>query len=207
MDERARHGRDVTPGLESRFLDVDDFASWGDHRLLHSREAPDETFATFYRRHVRIVLAFYAQRGVDASVAGDLTAETFAAALLARHRYQADRPTARAWLLTIANNKLVDHVRRSARESAARERLQLESVALSQHSRDEFPCLAEEHRREVEEALRELPPAQRSAIEAHVLHGDSYAEIAHRTGSAQSAIRQNVSRGLGRLRSRLEKTR
>lgn len=186
---------------------MDDFASWGDDRLLHSREAPADTFATFYRRHVLVVLAFYAQRGVDASVAGDLTAETFAAALLARYRYHHDRPSARPWLLTIANNKLVDHIRRSARESTARERLKLESVALSQRSREEFPCLAEEHRDEVEEALRQLPPAQRAAIEAHVLDGDSYAEIADRTGSAESAIRQNVSRGLGRLRSRLEKTR
>jgi DNA-directed RNA polymerase specialized sigma24 family protein len=96
-------------GPDHRFLDVDYRESWDDERLLRSRTAPDETFATFYRRHVRVILGFYAQRRVDVTIAGDLTAETFAAALLARYRYKAQQPSARAWLLTIASNKLADH--------------------------------------------------------------------------------------------------
>lgn len=195
------------PGSDRRFLDVGDLESWDDERLLRSRSAPEETFATFYRRHVRVVLGFYSRRGVDVTVAGDLTAETFAAALLARYRYRPQHPGARPWLLTIAGNKLADHARSVARESSACERLKLERVTLDARGREDFSHLADECGADIAEALAQLPPAQRAAVESHVVQGDSYAQIAGATGSSESAVRQNVSRGLGRLRARLEKIR
>jgi RNA polymerase sigma factor (sigma-70 family) len=98
-------------------------------------------------------------------------------------------------------------MRSTARELAACERLKLERTTLSPRSREDFPHLAEEHHADIEQALRLLPPAQRAAVEAYVIQGDSYAQIAGSTGATESAVRQNVSRGLGRLRARLERNR
>lgn len=78
---------------------------------------PDR-FAAFYRRHVRALLAYLARATRDPETAADLTAETFAAALVARRRDRPDRGPARAWLFGIAHNKLADWRRRGYAEAA-----------------------------------------------------------------------------------------
>src|SRR5271155_2138057 len=55
---------------------------------------------------------------VGAQAAEDCFQETFLAALRAYPRLRADS-TPRAWLLTIAHNKAIDHLRRGARERPA----------------------------------------------------------------------------------------
>ncbi|WP_320669576.1 RNA polymerase sigma factor [Patulibacter defluvii] len=181
--------------------------TWSDARLLADRAQAEESFAVFYRRHVTVVLAFYARRGVEPALAGDLTAETFAAALLARRRYQARHENARPWLLTIAANKLTDHARRRRRDDAARRRLGIEQVALTERDRADYELLVDLEDADLTAALDALPAAQRQAVRARVVDDESYAEIADRLGSDEAAVRQNVSRGLARLRARLERTR
>jgi RNA polymerase sigma-70 factor (ECF subfamily) len=51
-------------------------------------------------------------------------------------------------------------------------------------------------------ALAELAPDQREAINAHVVRGRSYAEIAQIQHVSESAVRQRVSRGLASIRRR-----
>jgi DNA-directed RNA polymerase specialized sigma24 family protein len=77
-----------------------------DGELLVATACDPEAFATFYRRHVRGVLAFFRRRVGSAEVALDLTAETFAAALEASPRYELRPEPARNWLYGIAWNKL-----------------------------------------------------------------------------------------------------
>jgi hypothetical protein len=57
-----------------------------DDALLLSGEAQD--FRRFYDRYVESLLAFFQRRTLDPEAAADLTAETFAAALVARKRYE-----------------------------------------------------------------------------------------------------------------------
>ncbi len=77
-----------------------------DGELLVATAYDPEAFATFYRRHVRGVLAFFRRRVGSPEVALDLTAETFAAALEASPRYELRPEPARNWLYGIAWNKL-----------------------------------------------------------------------------------------------------
>jgi len=55
-------------------------------------------FGLFYRRYAQHVLAYFARRVRDAEAAADLTAETFAAAAVARERFRPERGSAVAWL-------------------------------------------------------------------------------------------------------------
>ncbi|WP_320670959.1 RNA polymerase sigma factor [Patulibacter defluvii] len=174
---------------------------------MADRAQAEEAFAVFYRRHVTVVLAFYAKRGVDPALAGDLAAETFAAALLARRKFREREGDARPWLLKIAANKLVDHARRSRRDDNARTRLGMERVELSAQDVADYDRLAVLDNEAVTAALDELPAAQRRAVEARVIANESYPEIADRLGVEEAAVRQNVSRGLARMRARLEKIR
>ena len=66
--------------------------SCSDDELL-TAGGPDG-FAVFYRRHVEAILRYHARWARDAEIAADLTAETFAAALEAKHRFRPGGPPA-----------------------------------------------------------------------------------------------------------------
>lgn len=69
-----------------------------DDDLLVSGEPA--AFGVFYERRVREVLGYMMRRTGDPEVAADLTAETFAAAIVARRRFRPGRALAGAWLST-----------------------------------------------------------------------------------------------------------
>jgi RNA polymerase sigma factor (sigma-70 family) len=173
-----------------------------DAALLHAEEMPAEAFAVFYRRHVRTVLSYFAGLGVDAADAADLTAETFAAALLSRTRYSPTRGNARAWLLGIAEHKRVDSARRWARRRVAQRRLGLEPVPLSGRDYEDFADLGNMPGPAVA-ALARLPRDQRAAVSARILEGGEYSTVARRLGVSEATARKRVSRGLSALRRRL----
>src|SRR5918999_3524160 len=104
-------------------------ATESDDELLASLEPG--SFAVFYRRHVEDLVAFFMRRTRDAELAADLTAETFAAALVARARFDPGRGSASGWLFGIALNKLARVERREAGERGARRRLGMEWIELT----------------------------------------------------------------------------
>jgi RNA polymerase sigma-70 factor (ECF subfamily) len=177
-----------------------------DAALLGARDHADEAFAVFYRRHLDVVLRLCARRGLSASDAADVTAETFAAALLSRRRYRSRSGPARAWLLGIASHKLADHGRQRARDRRAVRQLTLEPIELSERDHADYAeLLAQESAPRATEALAELPDGQRHAVHARVVEGESYRAIARDLRVSESVARQHVSRGLAALRTRLGK--
>jgi RNA polymerase sigma-70 factor, ECF subfamily len=170
-----------------------------DDELLTATDAA--SFEQFYRRHFESVLAFFARRTHDPEVAADLTAETFAAALLARRRYRPGRGRADSWLFSIAYRKLSDSRRRGRAEDRALRRLGVRAPALSEDDAEWIDQLAQADR--AAPLVAELPADQRAAIRARVVHGREYDEIARVTQSSEAAVRKRVSRGLAVLRRRL----
>src|SRR5687768_10922833 len=113
-----------------------------DEALLLSGDLED--FGLFYDRYVRALLAFFQRRTYDPETAADLTAETFAAAMVARARYQPRSATAAAWLFAIAQHKLADYHRRGCAEERMRARLGMEPVQVSAEDADMIRWLGEE---------------------------------------------------------------
>jgi RNA polymerase sigma-70 factor (ECF subfamily) len=173
--------------------------------LLIERDRPEEAFAVFYRRHVQTVLRLCARRRLNAAEAADVTAETFAAALLARRRYRAELGAARAWLLGIAANKLADHARRLAREQRAQRRLGMQPCEHTDHDLADFEALLDGLEGPALAALGELPATQAAAVYARVVEEEEYVNIGHRLQISEARVRQRVSRGLARLRAQLSK--
>lgn len=185
-----------------------DLGGLEDGALLSARERPDEAFAVFYRRHLDDVLRLCARHGLDATTAADVTAETFAAALLGRNRYRQEAGSARAWLMGIASHKVADHGRRWARDRRAIRRIALEPVELTDRDRAEYAELLaeeEEHVSAASSALADLPADQRTAVYARVVEGERYDAIASHLHISEALARQRVSRGLRALRLRLGK--
>ena len=172
-----------------------------DEDLLASGEP--EHFGCFYQRHVREVLGYMMRRTGDPEAAADLTAETFAAAIVARRRFRPGVAPAGAWLFTIAHRKLVDYQRRGFAEERARRRLAMERRPLGEEDTALIRALGEE----VLGRWQELPADQRTAIQARVLDERPYPEIASELGTSETAVRMRVSRGLASLRSRLRNAR
>jgi RNA polymerase sigma-70 factor (ECF subfamily) len=168
-----------------------------DEQLLCSGDLED--FGIFYDRYVRSLLAFFQRRTQNPEVAADLTAETFAAAMVARERFE-PRASATAWLFAIAHHKLSDYRRRGRAETRMRERLGMEPVAVEVEDAELIRWLGEEV---AVQLIEELPPEQREAVRAHVLHDRDYAEIARSERLAEATVRKRVSRGLRLLRDRV----
>jgi RNA polymerase sigma factor (sigma-70 family) len=172
-----------------------------DEELLMS-DSP-EAFALFYRRYVREVLGYMVRRTGDPEAAADLTAETFAAAIVARRRFQPGGTPAGAWLFAIARRKLIDFQRRRAASERARRRLGMERIPLTAEDDALIRTCGEEI---ATRTLADLPPEQRTAIEARVLAERAYADIADQLGTSETVVRMRVSRGLATLRDRLRST-
>jgi len=180
-----------------------------DDDLLAAAVDDPEGFGRFYRRHAEAVLAYLLYRTRDAEQALELTAETFAAALVASPRYRPGPVPARGWLFGIANHKLADSRRRGRIEDSARCRIGLEPTTTDDAELDRVEELIDLARVEppLELLLDDLPPRQREAVLARVVEERAYSEIASREGCSEPAARQLVSRGLARLGSLLRERR
>jgi len=177
-----------------------------DDDLLASFAGGDpEAFVAFYQRHLRAVLGFFLRRTGDPELTADLTAEVFAAALLAAERYRPREQPALAWLYGIAAHKLADSRRRGRVEDAARRRLALEPLAIDDADLARVEEIADPGAAEA--AVLTLPPAQRDAVLARVVDERPYAEIADEMQCSELLVRQRVSRGLRALRAQMKEPR
>jgi RNA polymerase sigma-70 factor (ECF subfamily) len=134
----------------------------------------------------------------DRELAADLTAEVFAAALIGRGRYQAERGSERQWLLGIAANKIADAARRGHVERRAQQRLGMAAIDWTEEDYERIAAPADGG--QLVGMLSELPIDQREAVHARVLQEQTYEQIADAYGVEETTVRKRVSRGLAMLR-------
>jgi RNA polymerase sigma-70 factor (ECF subfamily) len=154
---------------------------------------------------VRGLERFLASETRDASVAAELTAETFAVVLRSAQRFRGTTDEeAVSFLYGIARNLARVWRRRGRVDSAARSRIHMPV-------RDPADYVSEVEERaaagvlapRLERAVRALPGDQRAAVELRVVAELSYGEVASRLGCSEPAARQRVARGLRTLKERL----
>jgi RNA polymerase sigma factor (sigma-70 family) len=122
--------------------------------------------------------------------ADDCFQETFLSALRAYPALpRADN--LRAWVLTIARRKAIDHVRAGKRQRA--ELLTEEEPA----------ALLPEAAGEVWDQVRLLPPKQAAAIQLRFSADLDYADVGRLIGSNEAAARKSVSDGIRKLRENM----
>jgi RNA polymerase sigma-70 factor (ECF subfamily) len=136
--------------------------------LLATRDDPD-AFAIFYRRRLEAVVGFFRTRVRAPELVADLTAETFAAALIASRRYRPDAP-AGAWLFAIARHKLTDSLRHGQVDDRARRKLGMAPEALTDVDlvRVEEMAAAAVESGAALELLSDLPPDVREVLGARL---------------------------------------
>ena len=161
---------------------------------------PVRDFAGVYDEHVWRVYGFFAYRLSSRVDAEDLTQETFERALGAWDRYDESRgATVLTWLLVIARNLLIDHVRSSrAGRLQPMDEADLEEIASApdRHSLGIDPDL--------ERALATLGPRDRELIALRFGGDLTGPEIAEMTGLTLANVQQILSRSLRRMRANLD---
>jgi RNA polymerase sigma factor (sigma-70 family) len=173
-----------------------------DAQLVAAAREDPEAFRCLYDRYAERLHAFFARRTGSRDAALDLTAETFAQAWISRRRFRdLAGGSAGPWLFTIARRVLIASVERRRLESTALERLHVEHQATDVMPEDRWLQGLDD---DLATALDTLPTDQRRALELRVVGGMSYAVVAERLGCSSTAARIRVSRGLARMRARLE---
>jgi RNA polymerase sigma-70 factor (ECF subfamily) len=175
-----------------------------DEALLAAAAAGDaDAFATFYRRHLALVVGFGVRATGDREAAADLAAEVFAAALAGCGRYRARHDTAAPWLIGIAQNKLRESLRRGRVQDAVRRRLQMRPLELDEDDLERVEAMASAADSAVLAAVAALPAPERDAVRERIVEEREYRELADKLHCSESVVRQRVSRGLARIRARV----
>jgi len=201
--QRSRRWRSHGSVVARLYGVVDAHRDASDEQLLAAAPSDPEAFASFYDRYEPSVVGYFMRRTGDPEIAGDLTAEVFAAALSSAGSYRPQGPTAAGWLFAIAANTLASSARRGQVEARARKKIGMRAIELEEVSLQRAEASAGDAW--VAGLLERLPESQRDAVRARVLDERSYAEIARELRTSEFVIRKRVSRGLATLRERLER--
>jgi RNA polymerase sigma factor (sigma-70 family) len=124
--------------------------------------------------------------------ADDCYQETWLAALRAYPRLRADS-NLRAWVMTVAHSKAMDHLRRARRTP----------IPVDEVLDRPAPPAGEPGIDGVWERVAALPEKQRAAVALRFLIDAGYPEISAAMGTSEAAARRNVHEGLKRLRKEL----
>lgn len=159
-------------------------------------------FSAVYNSHVWQVYGFFAYRLNARADAEDLTQQTFERALRAWDRYDAARASVGTWLLAIARNLLVDHLRadRSARQRPldADDDEQAGALAAPPDRHDLGLALDLEH------ALAGLGDREREILALRFGGDMTGPEIAELTDLSLANVQQILSRTLRRMRATMD---
>jgi RNA polymerase sigma-70 factor (ECF subfamily) len=158
----------------------------------------DTALAELYKRFGRLAygLAFRILR--DDALAQDAVQEAFLGVWRGAGRFSAERSKPSTWLLTLVHRRAVDLVRREERRRA--EPLQPETERRGPEAGTADEAELATRRQAIREALRELPPEQREAIELAYYGGYTQSELAERLGQPLGTIKSRMFTGLARLR-------
>jgi RNA polymerase sigma-70 factor (ECF subfamily) len=149
---------------------------------------------------------YIARKTMDAGVAADLTAETFAQAFTHRRQFRGrTREEAIGWLYGIARHQVSHFVRRDRAEARAVERLGIQRPHLTDGELERLEDLAgiSDLRKRVASHLGDLSHEQQEALRLRILEEQSYEEMAINLGINEQAARARVSRGMRALADRL----
>jgi RNA polymerase sigma-70 factor (ECF subfamily) len=149
-----------------------------------------------YAEQLPRVLNFFRYRLGDIADAEDLTARTFEKAWRARHRYRRDVAGFATWLLTIARNVAIDHLR-------ARQRYEPLEIAAAVPAPGHTPEQQAVHQSDAERLaalLSALPPRQRELVAMKYGADMTNRAIARATGLSESNVGTILHRAVETLR-------
>jgi RNA polymerase sigma-70 factor, ECF subfamily len=169
-------------------------------------EGDPKALEVLYDRYNRIVYSFALRIVADPQIAEELLQEVFFRAWQQGRAFRETRGAFVTWLLSITHNMAIDEVRRRRRrpQKADSEDPELVLAGVADASQDvEDEVWLSSLRTTIEVAMRELPAAQREAIELAYFQGLTQREISERLGEPLGTIKTRMRLGVQKLRDQL----
>lgn len=170
-------------------------------RRLRQRDA--RAMSDLYDRFGRLAFSVILSIVRDASTAEDLVQETFLRVWNRIHAFEAGRGALGPWLLAIARNRAIDHVR-SLRSRMDRNSFELDArehpSLFVDMERDVFNT---DRARLIKRAISRLNENQRTVIELAYYEGLSQTEMAEKMGQPLGTVKTWVRSALRSLREEL----
>jgi len=172
-------------------------------RRLSGRDR--DAFEELYRRYAPAAYGMALRVLRDPAIAQEVVHDAFASLWRAPEVYDADRGSFRSFFLSLVHHRAVDMVRK---EERLKERERKVNRARVEDEADVGEVVAEEadladRRRSVRDALAELPPEQREAVELMYFEGWTQARIAEETGVPLGTVKTRVLAAMRKLRGKL----
>ena len=180
--------------------------------MLRVKDGDRGAFRELVERHQRMVISTIGRAIGDAWEAEDLAQRVFVQVYRSAHRYQ---PTAQftTWLFAIVHNVILNEHRRRARHRVqSLEALQQPEDADAPggmaiaDTRADSPAQAavdRELQAQIQAAIQELPPPQRTAVILCRFEGLAYEEIAQVLGCSVPAVKSLLHRARVSLKEKL----
>lgn len=164
-------------------------------------------FEIIYERHCGPAFSLAHRLCSDRATAEEVTQDAFLALWRTVRSYDASRGSCRTWILVIVRHRAIDALRRGGRHSRQRASDEGLEERVRAPLSTEGEVTRREQRTEVQEALRELPAAQRRVIELAYFGGLSHAEIAGLLGDPIGTVKGRMRLALTKLRPLVDPTK
>ena len=165
--------------------------------VRRAQDGDAEAFGGLYDRYVGMVHRYVHHRVGDRATAEDVTSETFVRALRRIDSLSFQGRDVGAWLVTIARNIVLDHVKSS------RFRLEVSTADMRDADRStpgpEDAVLQAMTSAELLAGVRQLSAEQRECVVLRFMHGLSVAETAAAMGKKDGAVKALQHRAVRRL--------
>jgi RNA polymerase sigma-70 factor (ECF subfamily) len=182
--------------MTSRFLR--NSASNDDSRLVtdaiaRAKEGDMSALHFLYVRYADDVYGYVRSIVRDSHEAEDITQNVFAKLMTAIHKYEQREVPFAAWIIRVARNMTLDHVR-------ARRQIPFEEVRTDDQGHEQIGF---ERSQCIRDALKRLPQDQREVLVLRHIAGLTPGEIAERLGKSEGSIHGLHHRGRGALQHAL----
>lgn len=169
--------------------------------LARISQGDEMALASFYDRSAPVLYSIAKRILQDASLAEDIVQEVYTCIWQKAGLFDPNLGKPINWAITLTRNRALDRLRSIKRFDQAVDMLALEHEAQAGSSKPRYERV--ELWQLAQAALRELPEAQRRAVELAFVEGLAHAEVAARLEQPLGTVKAWIRRGLLKIRERL----
>ncbi len=161
-------------------------------------------FEGWFHEYRETVFRYVRFRVATREVAEDVTSDVFLKALGAFDRYDPDRASPKTWLLRIARNAVIDHLRGLRRQGSLHVSLDRVPDLVTHAPSQEERVIREERIQRILNANRTLRPDDQEILSLRYGAGLNNQEIADALEATPNAVAVRIHRALKRLKRAVE---
>ena len=173
-----------------------------EHLLARIAQGDPAAFQAFYDRHAARVVAYACKLARDRHLAEDVAQEVFTSVWTKAATFRPERSPgdgAPGWLYTLTRNKFIDHWRRGS-NAAVTEEIDDQRLPAAQGEQRDLHLT-------MKQALAQVSPDQRKAIEMAYFGGLTYQETAGELELPVGTLKSRIRLGLRTMRMLLSEGR